>query len=345
MASSRPPPPPPSKSFDLVEITLVSAKHLKNVNWRHGDLKPYAVVYLEPERRAATKPDDSGSTRPIWNEVLSLPLPPTPLDDPSLILTLDVFHSKPSETPKPLVGTARCPLKDLLTEPAAAIDGPPSPIKTLELRRPSGRPQGKIRIKLAIKDRPAPLPESGYHFGPPSGYYYSTAGAAPPPPPPPQPVRDYGRYSPQPPPASPYSHPIPPQPSQYSYGVYSDPFAGYYSSGAGYYSAPPAPTPALAPAPAPTQAPARSYYERGPGYGGPSAPLDYSSSGPSSYYEQKPKSSRLGMGAGLAVGAAAGALGALALEEGVKYEEGKIADRVETDLAARDDYSDYRADY
>ncbi|KAH7657099.1 C2 domain-containing protein [Dioscorea alata] len=314
MASSRPPPPP--KSFDLVEITVVSAKHLKNVNWRHGDLKPYAVVYLDPERRAATKPDDSGSTRPVWNE--------------------------PSETPKPLVGTARCPLKDLLSEPATALDGSPSPIKTLELRRPSGRPQGKIRIKLAIKDRPAPPPEPGYHFGPPSGYYYSTAGAAPPPPPP-QPTRDYSRYSPQPPPASPYSHPIPPQPSQYSYGVYSDPFAGYYSSGAGYYSAPPAPAPA--PAPAPTQAPARSYYDRAAGYGGPSAPLDYSSSGPSSYYEQKPKGSRLGMGTGLAVGAAAGALGALALEEGVKYEEGKIADKVETDLAARDDYSDYRADY
>lgn len=50
----------------------------------------------------------------------------------------------------------------------------------------------------------------------------------------------------------------------------------------------------------------------------------------------------MGLGTGLAVGAVAGALGGLALEEGLKYEEEKIAERVENDLAARDDYSDYR---
>lgn len=54
----------------------------------------------------------------------------------------------------------------------------------------------------------------------------------------------------------------------------------------------------------------------------------------------------MGLGTGLAVGAVAGAVGGLALEEGLKYEEDKIADRVENDLAARDDYSDYhRPDY
>lgn len=52
----------------------------------------------------------------------------------------------------------------------------------------------------------------------------------------------------------------------------------------------------------------------------------------------------MGLGAGLAVGAVAGALGGLALEEGLKYEEEKIAERVENDIA-RDDYSDYRVEY
>ncbi|KAG6758253.1 hypothetical protein POTOM_038591 [Populus tomentosa] len=41
---------------------------------------------------------------------------------------------------------------------------------------------------------------------------------------------------------------------------------------------------------------------------------------------------RMGFGTGLAVGAVAGALGGLALEEGLKYEE-KIAEKVENDLA------------
>ena len=53
----------------------------------------------------------------------------------------------------------------------------------------------------------------------------------------------------------------------------------------------------------------------------------------------------MGMGTGLAVGAVAGALGGIALDEGLKYEEEKIAEKVENDIAARDDYSDYRGDY
>lgn len=54
----------------------------------------------------------------------------------------------------------------------------------------------------------------------------------------------------------------------------------------------------------------------------------------------------MGLGAGLAVGAVAGALGGLALEEGLKYEEDRITERVENGVAAaRDDYGDYRADY
>lgn len=53
----------------------------------------------------------------------------------------------------------------------------------------------------------------------------------------------------------------------------------------------------------------------------------------------------MGVGSGVAMGAVAGALGGLALEEGLKYEEEKIAERVETDVNARDEYRDYRSEY
>lgn len=55
----------------------------------------------------------------------------------------------------------------------------------------------------------------------------------------------------------------------------------------------------------------------------------------------------MGLGTGLAVGAVAGALGGLAIEEGLKYEEDRISERVENDVAAaaRDEYGDYRVDY
>lgn len=57
----------------------------------------------------------------------------------------------------------------------------------------------------------------------------------------------------------------------------------------------------------------------------------------------------MGLATGIAVGSMAGALGGLALEEGLKYEEEKIAERIEHDVVSsrdRDDYSDYhRPDY
>ncbi|KAJ9175848.1 hypothetical protein P3X46_014358 [Hevea brasiliensis] len=307
MASSRPPPP---KSLDL-ELTIVSAKHLKNVNWKNGDLKAYAVFWVDPDRRLATKSDDSGSTRPVWNERFTLPLFLPPQDS---YLTLEIFHSKPSETPKPLVGTLRVPLKDL-PDPDDS-----SRIRTFELTLPSGRPQGKIRIKLGFRERPLPPPPPPpgldyHHIAPPQNYYYNTASIPPPPAP-----RDY-RYGPtMPPPPSLSPPPPPPQYPSYHDGYPPSP---YYS---GYYSSAPAPP--------------RPIFDRTGSYGGPSAPVEYS------LYDQRQKGGgKMGFGTGLAVGAVAGALGGLALEEGLKYEEEKIAERVENDLTGRDDYSDYRADY
>ncbi|KAL6840207.1 hypothetical protein ACP4OV_030017 [Aristida adscensionis] len=201
-----PPPAAPPKTLDL-EVTIVSGKHLKNVNWRRGDLHAYVVAYLDPSRRSATRPDDAGGCKPVWNERLVLPLPPhlSP-HDPSLLLSLDAFHSKPSDSPKPLVGSARSPLRDLLfpTNPNPSHDSPSSPLVTLPLLRPCGRPQGKIRIRVAIRERSPPPPEPQYPPPSSSSYYF------PPPPPP--------AYS---------------APPQYGSDQYYRP--------SGYYSAPPPP--------------------------------------------------------------------------------------------------------
>lgn len=69
-------------------------------------------------------------------------------------------------------------------------------------------------------------------------------------------------------------------------------------------------------------------------------------------YEQRGRTGagsggRYGVGTGLAVGAVAGALGGLAIDEGVKYKEEKATERVEEKVvpAGRDDYSEYRGDY
>ncbi|VYS45286.1 unnamed protein product [Arabidopsis thaliana] len=240
-----------SEPLDLV-VTVVSAKHLKNVNWRNGDLKPYVVLYLDQDHPLSTRSDDSSSIKPVWNERITLPLTRSVHET---VLNIEVFHSNSSDLAKTLVGSVRFPLARLIDSDGSMI---PELINSLELVRPSGRPQGKIRLKLAIKDRPIPPPQHppprpqsqplDYYSAPQGNHYYSPS---PPPPPPqapitaPSPQRDYREFSQS------------PSPSPYAFTDH------YYS---GYYYPPPPP---------------RSMYDRASNYGlpsGPSAPVDAFSS-------------------------------------------------------------------
>ncbi|GLT81685.1 hypothetical protein SLE2022_001210 [Rubroshorea leprosula] len=229
-----------AKPLDL-EITIISAKHLHNVNWRNGDLKPYVVFYLHSDHRLATRSDDSGSTRPVWNESFALPIT-RPIYDS--VLTIDIFHFSLSDAPKPLVGSLKFPLTQLVDSADS------NSVRTLELLRSSGRPQGKIRIKLVVKERQL----QDYQSTPRDCYYYTTATV---------PVyREYSPYSDnsyhyasQPPPPPP-----PPPPSRLVYNRESY-----------YYGAPSIPSAPVDMSPCEEHKPPLSS-----NHGGPSAPVDYS---------------------------------------------------------------------
>ncbi|CAO2825626.1 unnamed protein product [Amaranthus hypochondriacus] len=294
------PPSPSSSLLSNLEITIISGKHLKNVNWKNGDLKPYAIFWVDPDHKLTTKSDDSGNTKPVWNQRFVLPIT-SPISD--VFFSLEIFHSKTSETPKPFVGSLQVRL--------ASLPEPDNPnlIRVFDLIRPSGRPQGKIRLKLAVKEQPLthhplpPQPNFGmldYQNTPHVTYYYSSA-------PPYTPSRSASPAPPGPPPQS-RGYPYP---------------AGSVVNYPGYY---------------PTSG-ARSY-----GAGAPSAPVDYT---PYEQRTRVGGGGGSGFGSGFAVGAVAGALGGIALDEGLKYEEERVAERVEENYLGtpKGDYSDYRADF
>ncbi|XP_010550541.1 PREDICTED: protein SRC2 homolog [Tarenaya hassleriana] len=255
-----------------VEVAISSAKDIKNVNWRHGPNKPYAVVWVDPRYKCSTRVDEEGDTSPHWNETLAIPLPPEkPVDDDDNVLCIDIVHAGREEDTKPLIGSARLSLRDVLEESGVGVPT----VKSLKLKRPSGRPHGKLEVTVTVREPRYPSP----------GSYQAPS---------------YGYGAPHAPPAygAPYA---PPQ--------YAAPPSGY-------------PYNAAAPAPAPS-------YGQQPGYG-------YAA-------ETERKGSRFGgMGTGLAVGAVAGALGGIALVEGVDALEDHIAEeaaeKVEDDLAAGDDF-------
>ncbi|XP_072964262.1 protein SRC2 homolog [Typha angustifolia] len=324
-----------------VEITIGSARDLKNVNWRHGDLKPYAVAWVDGGAKCSTKADLDNDVSPVWDEKLSIPLPPDRRLEEA-VLYVDVVHAKAAEGVKPLVGSARIPIREVLDDVGVGAKS----ARSLKLKRPSGRPQGKLEVKITIK----------------------------------QPARYYDRYAPP----QPYAQSAPDRRGEGSYGGYgySEPArAGYpYAppapspAAAGYPYAPPMPASAAAGYPYAPPAPASAGYQYGgspygqaSGYGSApygqtsgygSAPYGQTSGYGSAPYGQtsgygsapaKEKKSKFGMGTGLAVGAAAGVLGGLALAEGVDYVEDKIADdaaeKVEDNLGYDDGgFGDYGGD-
>ncbi|CAN6197789.1 unnamed protein product [Urochloa humidicola] len=301
-----------------VEVTVGSARDLKNVNWRNGDLKPYAVAWVDSGAKCSTRVDLDNGECPTWDEKLLLPLPPTSrLDD--AVLHVDVVHANATDGVKPLVGSARLPLRDVLDD--AGVGGKVS--RTLRLKRPSGRPHGRLDVRVAVKEparyydpNPYPAP-AGYAqpgtrdpYGSGAGGYYGSGGGA------------YGGAA-------------------AAYGA-----AGGYGAAAAaaqpYASAPPAGYPSpygSAPQPAYGAPPAAAA-----AYGSTAtaAPAAYGAAAPAYGADGTKKNNKMGMGTGLAVGAAAGVLGGLALAGGASYLENKfedhVAEKVEEKLEREDSY-------
>ncbi|CAD5195658.1 unnamed protein product [Musa acuminata subsp. malaccensis] len=193
-----------------VDLNIASARNLKNVNWRHGDLKPYVVAWVDPAAKSSTKVAVGGDDDdPIWDEKLVLPLPyGLPLEDATL--SLDVVHAGSGEGVKPLVGSVRLPLRDVLDEVGLGS----KLNRTLKLKRPSGRPHGKLEVTVAVKE-PARYYDA---YAPPYGQASSRDyGYAPPP------------YTPTPYATAPTGYPYAQPPTGYPYG---GPPAGGYAYGA-----------------------------------------------------------------------------------------------------------------
>ncbi|KAL7147438.1 hypothetical protein ABFS83_06G107500 [Erythranthe nasuta] len=278
-----------------VEVTIISAKDLKNVNWRsNGKLKPYAVVWIDHNRKCSTRADDGGDgdggVSPSWDEKLLLPFN-SAIEDSTLYI--DIVHSAAAadDCTKPIVGSAKLSLRDVVDDVGMGSTAD----RKLDLKRPSGRPQGKLVVRVSVREPRYRAPEP----------YYAAPYCVPPPP---------GSYAP-----APYGAP---------YGAAPPPYGA-----APAYGAPPLGYPAYGAPPSYGQ-PAREQsgqygQQQGLGYAAP--------------VEEKKKSKFGGVGAGLAVGAVAGALGGLALAEGFDAMKNKVADdvadRVEDDLGYDgDDY-------
>ncbi|KAL2550447.1 Calcium-dependent lipid-binding (CaLB domain) family protein [Forsythia ovata] len=211
-----------------VEVTITSAKDLKNVNWRHGKLKPYAVVWVDPKAKCSTRVDEEGDTCPYWDAKLVIPFN-SPVEESTL--HVDIVHANAAEGTKPLIGSAKLPLREVVDDVGfgSRLE------KKLELKRPSGRPHGKLEVNVTVREPRYRAPDP----------YYAPYGVPPPG------TRDYAAAPPPygnpyaAPPASAYAAPpasayaAPPSGYPYSSPSYGQPGYGQPSYGqGGYYGQP-----------------------------------------------------------------------------------------------------------
>lgn len=147
-----------------VEVTISSAKEIKNVNWRNGPNKPYAVVWVDPRYKSSTRVDEEGDTCPSWNETFVIPLPPDNNDDNKLYI--DIVHAGREENTKPLIGSAHLSLRDVIDDVGLGVPL----VKTLKLKRPSGRPHGKLDVTVTVRE-PRYCPAPGSYHAPPQPDY------------------------------------------------------------------------------------------------------------------------------------------------------------------------------
>ncbi|KAL2249016.1 protein SRC2-like [Sesamum indicum] len=168
-----------------LEVTIISAEDLKNVNWRHGKLKPYAVVWLDPSKKSSTRADEEGDASPHWNDKLLIPFNSL-IDDSTLYV--DVVHANAAEGTKPLIGSAKLSVRDIAENVGLGNVAE----RKLDLKRPSGRPQGKLQVKVTVREpryhAPAPCyampygvppPAFGDYVQPPQTAYGSPYGVPP----------------------------------------------------------------------------------------------------------------------------------------------------------------------
>lgn len=148
-----------------VEVTISSAKDIKNVNWRNGPNKPYAVVWVDPKYKSSTRVDEDGDTCPTWNETFVIPLPPANDDDDDKVY-INIVHAGGEKNTKPLIGSAHLSLRDVIDDVGFDIPA----VKTLKLKRPSGRPHGKLEVTVTVRE-PRYHPAPGSYHAPPQTVY------------------------------------------------------------------------------------------------------------------------------------------------------------------------------
>ncbi|KAF2287575.1 hypothetical protein GH714_001364 [Hevea brasiliensis] len=130
--------------FQLLEINVISAQDLAPVS---KSMRTYAVVWVHPERKLTTRIDQSGNTNPQWNEKFVFRVDDTFLNSETSGIMIEIYAAAWLRDVQ--IGSVRVLISNLFP---SNNNNSKMRFVALQIRRPSGRPQGILNMGVQLLD-------------------------------------------------------------------------------------------------------------------------------------------------------------------------------------------------
>ncbi|GAV83007.1 C2 domain-containing protein [Cephalotus follicularis] len=133
-------------AFHLLEINLISAQDLAPIT---KNMRTYAVAWVNPDRKLTTRVDVTGHSHPTWNEKFVFRVDDKFLSADTSSIMIEIYTA--AWLRDVLVGSVNVLIGNLF----ASHHHNPSSYTTfvaLQIRRPSGRPQGILNMGFSLLD-------------------------------------------------------------------------------------------------------------------------------------------------------------------------------------------------
>ncbi|KAA8538970.1 hypothetical protein F0562_025662 [Nyssa sinensis] len=137
--------------FQLLEITLISAQDLAPVS---RSMRTYAVAWVHPDRKLRTRVDQQGNANPTWNDKFLFRVDDKFLNSDTSSVIIEIYTQ--SWIRDTLVGTVRILITNLLPASMLSQNNTQTRFVALQIRRPSGSPQGILNMGVSLLDTSIP---------------------------------------------------------------------------------------------------------------------------------------------------------------------------------------------
>uniref|UniRef100_A0A7N0VJM0 C2 domain-containing protein n=1 Tax=Kalanchoe fedtschenkoi TaxID=63787 RepID=A0A7N0VJM0_KALFE len=127
--------------FHLLEITVISAQDLSAAA---KNMKTYSVAWVNPDRKLTTRIDNDGHTNPNWNDKFIFRVDDAFLECETSAVMIEIYAIGWMKDFK--IGTVRFLINNL------EFLGSEIRFVALQIRRPSGRPQGILNVGATLLD-------------------------------------------------------------------------------------------------------------------------------------------------------------------------------------------------